>query len=315
MAVIYSIKNKINGKRYVGKTTNLKQRWYQHKCNLKRKCRYKKGINQHLFNAGKKYGVENFEFEILENVENPKEKEMRVRELWWMGFYKTCDRVHGYNLRRDSATKCITAEETKELLRNLNTGAGNGNYGHRWSDDQKERMSKIMIDRHKSGKFYTKDWKKKMSENSTEMWKNETKKQAMALNVKISKQKYFFNQYAKDGTFLKRWDTVEEIINTNPSWKWQNIYSVCNGYKPTYQGFIWKKALKTSGVKDTRNIDGVKPRHSFNQYTKSGVFIKHWESYGDIKSVYGKNAANIYRACNVRNATSLGYIWRKVIEK
>jgi hypothetical protein len=38
---------------------------------------------------------------------------------------------------------------------------------------------------------------------------------------------------------------IRIIIKANPNFKWQNIYSVCNGYKPTYMGFIWKKELKT----------------------------------------------------------------------
>jgi len=37
------------------------------------------------------------------------------------------------------------------------------------------------------------------------------------------------------------WFSVEEIIKFNPNYKWQNIYAVCNGYKPTMYGYIWCK--------------------------------------------------------------------------
>lgn len=44
--------------------------------------------------------------------------------------------------------------------------------------------------------------------------------------------------------YIKTFDSVEDIILENPSYKWQNIYSVCNGYKKSYMGYIWKKELK-----------------------------------------------------------------------
>lgn len=53
-----------------------------------------------------------------------------------------------------------------------------------------------------------------------------------------------FEQYSRDGILLKVWDSVFEIIENNPTYKWQNIYSVCNGYKKTYMGYIWKKKPK-----------------------------------------------------------------------
>lgn len=66
----------------------------------------------------------------------------------------------------------------------------------------------------------------------------------MAKKVSKAKRLYDFEQYSKDGVLLKVWESVEDIISENPDYKWQNIYSVCNGYKKSYRGFIWKKKLK-----------------------------------------------------------------------
>jgi group I intron endonuclease len=52
---IYTIRNVVNDKHYVGIATNLKKRWSTHK-----KC---SGNNVALYNAIKKYGLENFVFE------------------------------------------------------------------------------------------------------------------------------------------------------------------------------------------------------------------------------------------------------------
>lgn len=60
---IYSITNNVNGKRYIGLTRDLKDRWYRHKRKLN------KGIhkNEHLQNAFNKYGKSCFEFKVLES--------------------------------------------------------------------------------------------------------------------------------------------------------------------------------------------------------------------------------------------------------
>lgn len=76
-------------------------------------------------------------------------------------------------------------------------------------------------------------------------WKdNPDAKRQMARKVSLSKRKYNFEQYTREGEYIKTWESVENILQENPTWKWQNIYSVCNGYKPTYRNFVWKKVPK-----------------------------------------------------------------------
>jgi len=53
---IYIIENKINGKKYIGKTNNLQLRWKRHISTSKR-C-----DGQYIHNALKKYGIDNFWF-------------------------------------------------------------------------------------------------------------------------------------------------------------------------------------------------------------------------------------------------------------
>ena len=58
---IYKITNLINGKIYVGKSKNPKVRWRQHKSHSKKR-------NTKLYYAMRKYGIENFIFEVLEEL-------------------------------------------------------------------------------------------------------------------------------------------------------------------------------------------------------------------------------------------------------
>ena len=81
---IYKITNLINSKKYIGKSVNLKRRLKQHKTG--------KYSNNHLQNAIKKYGIENFTFQIIEfcSVEN-----LSIRERYWIYYYNS--NLNGYN--------------------------------------------------------------------------------------------------------------------------------------------------------------------------------------------------------------------------
>jgi group I intron endonuclease len=64
---IYKIINKVNGKYYVGSSKQILEhngRFYEHK----RLLRQNKHINPHLQNAWNRYGEDNFNFVLVENV-------------------------------------------------------------------------------------------------------------------------------------------------------------------------------------------------------------------------------------------------------
>ena len=61
MACIYSIKNKVNGKCYIGSTNNPRVRWSKHKGDLNRNTHHSFVLQR----AWNKYGEANFEFNIL----------------------------------------------------------------------------------------------------------------------------------------------------------------------------------------------------------------------------------------------------------
>ena len=66
---IYKIINKVNGKYYVGMSSNIvKSRWKKHKRFLKDNIHW----NKKLQNAWNKYGEENFEWKIIEIIEKEK---------------------------------------------------------------------------------------------------------------------------------------------------------------------------------------------------------------------------------------------------
>lgn len=246
---IYSITHRASGKRYIGKSINIESRLWSHKYALTRPERDKKHTNRHLYNAVQKHGWEAFATEILETFVEIDEALIAARELHWMDHYRTCDRTYGYNLRRDSSTKMIVHEETRAMQAISMRGAGNPNFGNNWSDEQKLHMGIDAHVRHLMGN-YGQEWRDKLSIASSETWKDEGKKRRMAEKVSRAREQYDYLQLNRDGTFVRRWTSVKEIVAANPEYKWQNIYNVCHGYKPTYRGFIWRQVRREDDFSD-----------------------------------------------------------------
>lgn len=91
--VIYSILNLKNNKRYIGQSKNIKKRFYQHLYTFKNKRR----MNYPLYKALHKYGLENFEVEILCKC-NTKE-ELNDKEIYYIEYYNTLIDEYGYNVK------------------------------------------------------------------------------------------------------------------------------------------------------------------------------------------------------------------------
>lgn len=88
MAFIYKITNDINQKVYIGKTErSIEERFKEH-CRAYRQERCEK---RPLYAAMKKYGTEHFHVELVEETDNPEE-----REQYWIKFYNSYGST-GYN--------------------------------------------------------------------------------------------------------------------------------------------------------------------------------------------------------------------------
>ena len=90
MGYIYKIQNLINNHVYIGQTVkSYEKRFQQHKSNYDKP--YFSQLT--LYKAFKKYGLENFSFEPIEEVENEKLDE---REKYWIDYYDSYK--NGYNM-------------------------------------------------------------------------------------------------------------------------------------------------------------------------------------------------------------------------
>jgi hypothetical protein len=91
---IYKITNKINNKSYIGLSTDIERRFLDHK-------HRKDGRNKVLYRAFILYGIENFDFSIIElcSVE-----QLSEREKHWIAYYDTYN--NGYNVTLGGEGTC-----------------------------------------------------------------------------------------------------------------------------------------------------------------------------------------------------------------
>lgn len=113
--IIYKYTNKLNGKIYIGQTLDEAKRMRDH--------RYCKGKNVYFHNAIRKYGFENFDYEVLfrDQFDNVNDAKIVLddRERQFILDYMSWDPDKGYNL--------------------TNGGGGAGGYKH--TEDHKKRIS------------------------------------------------------------------------------------------------------------------------------------------------------------------------------
>ena len=122
MIGIYCIKNKINGKVYIGSSNNIERRFKRHKTELNTK----RHSNKYLEKAYNKYGEENFEFIILELCN---EEKLIQKEICYISKYDSLNILKGYNLSIPIKHPSLTSnKEYRTILSKSKLGKKPSNY-------------------------------------------------------------------------------------------------------------------------------------------------------------------------------------------
>jgi group I intron endonuclease len=196
-----------NGKKYIGQTNNLKNRYRCHKKD-----------NQLVDRAIRKVGWEN----VLRNEMECSEELLDETEKIWI---KNFDTLHpkGYNLESGGNRNKHLSKKTKEMISKSKKGKNYGMigenhpmFGKHHTSEAKKRISKAQ-----KGKILSKTTKEKMSKN------------------RIKKSIF---QFSKESQFIKQWNSAIQI-EKELGFSHQHIGKVCMGKRKTAYGFIWKFGL------------------------------------------------------------------------
>ena len=141
MGFIYIWENKVDGKKYLGKSQNRPESTY-------------KGSGKYFNRALKKYGLENFERTIIEYCDDP--KELIKREKYWLDYYQAATNPEFYNVSPNSGGGHHGADYRKEKNpmwgkkhpnHKPHRGQENGMYGvHRFGSENPNAKEVEIID-------------------------------------------------------------------------------------------------------------------------------------------------------------------------
>lgn len=110
--VIYLPENKVV---YVGQSVDIKKRFRQHKYYYNNPKEL--GYNSHFYRTLRKYGIDNFQFELIEECSV---EELNDKEIYWIAYFDTfnnrCNSTIG---GQHMAARNLTNEEIRELKKDL----------------------------------------------------------------------------------------------------------------------------------------------------------------------------------------------------
>jgi len=227
--VIYKIVNIKNGFVYVGRTSNFKRRFMEHKSR---------------FNTSKKtsplyidmvlYGFESFKFEIIEVVEN--KHDLPKREEFWI---EKLNPKYNKNLGGLGNKGYVVKEQTKKRLSEI----GKNQWDNLSDDEKKDRISNNLKGP-KKGHEVSLITRKKISDKikGRKLPKEHIENIRKALKGKYrpntKHKKPVIGVSVKDGHLIKAESVKEaaEMLNIHPS----SITKVLTKKAKTCGGYVWK---------------------------------------------------------------------------
>ena len=235
--LIYKITNKVDGKIYVGQTKKtLEQRKKNHRC------RYiSDNSSYHLYNAMRKYGWENFEFEVLDDTATTAE-ELDTLEMHYITVYNTLDQSVGYNMYNGGVTNPmdspIVKEKHQRKMRTPETRAKISNTMKKmrreqgFSETHLQNISKSLKAGYASGKIVSPQKGVPLSQEQREGLLNALRKKVWCVN--------------ESGEIVKEFNSVYE----GAYWWQENGYEtavpkhICRQMKKSYDTNVFIKGLK-----------------------------------------------------------------------
>lgn len=251
MGYIYKLKNKKNGKIYIGQTIRpIHKRLEEHRTGKIGCCA--------IYNAIKKHGWKNFEKEWHEVPDD----DLNFYEEMLVALLGTLS-PSGYNLKEGGGSGGKYSEESKQKMSEVKKGEKNYWFGKKHRDETKQKQREAHLGEKNPwyGKTHTEETKRKMSEAQLEVQKSEEIKQKMSearlgkTRSEETKQKMSeaqrgekhhnskkVYQYDLDGTFINSFGSTGEA-GRHLKTSGDSISACARGKRKNAYGFKWSYTL------------------------------------------------------------------------
>lgn len=211
---IYKIVNKLNNKCYIGQTLNLEKRFRQHQHSKD---------NFYVHCSIRKYGVDNFDFIKLEEIEFNSIEELKSilnqKEIEYIKLYKSAEKEFGYNLTL-GGDGMVASELTREKLRKNHSGCWKNRHH---TEEAKRKIGEYQRSRDRSNLNYkhSDETKRKISKA------NKDRLPHNAVKIKCIENNTIYNSIKKASKDLKlNADMISECIK---------------GIRESYKGYTFIK--------------------------------------------------------------------------
>lgn len=222
MVGIYSIKNKINNKIYIGQSHDIESRWYHHKSDLRSNIHH----NKHLQSAWNKYGEDNFDFSIIEECSI---SDLNNRETYWILKYDSLnngynndlggDGIRGFQHTSEQIDKMRRIQSPEIILQfdmnfnMINEWIGGSSHISKTLGYTKECILLRCDHRIKEMSPYKNYYwvYKNEYENKSFLWNDYLNNKSIYKPVKSTINNQKIIQYSKDKEFIKVWNSLSEL--------------------------------------------------------------------------------------------------------
>ena len=265
---IYKIVNTVNNRVYIGSSCCLDKRKYNHFLML----RNGNHDNNYLQRQYDKYGLDKFEFIIIEYIDYVCDKRelkdiLMEKELYWMSKYNSTNRKNGYNLR------CHP----------------NSNLGYIFTKKHRENISKA-----RKGMKLSEEHKKKISIST------------------MGENNHWYGKHGKDNplsrpiinlTSEKVYESTEDAAKEYGVYP-SSITAAMNGKINTVKGCRWARLDNNGSIIYPNYVD--KLHHKIINVSESKIF----NSIVSAAEYYGLKPSNISNVLTGINKTAGGYVWK-----
>lgn len=274
MGFIYKITNLINQKVYIGQTSRtIDIRWQQHLYSSK-------DGESLLYRAMRKYGIENFSIEQVEETSL-----LNEREIFWINYYNSFEK--GYNMTLGGEGSQIIQRD--KIISLWNQGLNLSDISLKTGHAKRHISNALQAEGITKEEIFNRGRETACAKRSIPVYK-----------------------FDLNGNFINSYCSAKEAGRDN-NLSASHILNCCNDKELSCGGFLWsfsqqidkQSIFKISEKKQGGKID----KRPVEQRDKNNNYIQTFESLGAAAKAVNGSSANIFAACNGRQKTAYGFKW------